>query len=125
MVLDEILNRLRTLGIANSFVDIATYLERDALYEICDIAQRQADEIKRLQSIVDKLLKTADGVPIVPDGTQWVYVRQEDGQPPYEMRVTHTDTFEWISGTGGDGLSHAYLPDCYSTLEAAMAAPID
>lgn len=77
-----------------------------------------------LQHIVDKLRKTRDGVPIVPDGTQWVYVVDEDGQPPREMRVTHSDTSEWISGTGDDGLSHAYLPDCYSTLEAAMAAPI-
>ena len=33
---------------------------------LVDLANKQADEIERLQAIVDRLPKTADGVPIVP-----------------------------------------------------------
>lgn len=89
------------------------------------ITQRDVDaievvlaEIKRLQAIVAKLPKTADGVPVVPGIDVWV-THQERHEPykctvfavgntalKVEVSETHKRTWVWQSA-------------CYSTREAA------
>ncbi len=97
----------------------------------CDAAntiKRQWDEIERLQAIVAKLPKTADGVPVVPgvDAVFWAggdkrnclvplqasnchYVLGPEGYVRHSIKKHHSD--EKVS-----------IRKCYSTREAAEAA---
>ena len=72
-------------------------------------------EIERLQAIVDRLPKTADGVPVVP------YVSVVWANPMYFGHVipkhVNDDGAIWLCGNGGPPVSQ-----CYSTPEAAEAA---
>ncbi len=71
--------------------------------------QGAADELERLQGIVDKLPKTADGVPVVPGARVW--------QTPADWYGVH------ISMNAGSYCGT--LPEwneVYSTREAAKAA---
>ena len=78
------------------------------------------DEIERLQAIVDKLPKTADGVPVVPGMA--VFYSCKDFGP---IRLTVADYVDWTEygplcfGTHGGVCHGQYADTCYSTREAA------
>lgn len=75
-------------------------------------------ENARLQPIVDKLPKTADGVPITIESNVWVHGRNG----PKQCMVTSigwTDVVLLFHGIDDGQHSPA---DCYSTLEAAESA---
>lgn len=71
-------------------------------------------EIKRLSSIVDKLPKTADGVPVIPRIDK-VFWRFDGGK---RERVVDS---KWRVLPIGGGASEP-LVECYSTREAAQEA---
>ena len=73
---------------------------------------RHADEIERLRAIVDKLPKTADGVPVVP-GMKLFFLC------PFENRITSDQVFQDRPEVGGMTIE---VSNCYSTREAAEAA---
>lgn len=75
-----------------------TYLSADELLELCGL---QHAEVERLQAIVDKLPKTADGVPVVPGMVVW----KSNCEPTNVGMLLGT----WVC-------------QCYSTHEAAEAA---
>jgi hypothetical protein len=91
--------------------------------------------IERLQAIVDKLPKTADGVTIVPRMTvYWMYSTARSGgteQCSTSGRVRYVETmapedyprnmFLYPIEVETDN-GRPYLQDCYSTREAAEAA---
>jgi len=68
---------------------------------------RYMAEIDRLEAIVDKLPKTADGVPVTPGLELW---------------TVHSGTGLPYSITVGSVRYGGIYPDCYSTREAASAA---
>jgi len=72
-----------------------------------------ADEIERLQAIIDKLPKTADGVPVVPGMT--VYYRGMGGV----VQTTNEMCVNAIKAANGFILNPS---GCYSTQVAADAA---
>lgn len=69
-------------------------------------------EVSRLQAIVDKVPKTADGVPLAIDTDGTMVVWGQDGR---HMRAT-------VSASDADGFAEYELSECYSTREAAEAA---
>lgn len=90
---------------------------------ICD---HQAAEIERLHAIVDRLPKTADGVPIAPGDELWC-IDSEDG---WEGAITVRDV-ECVGKYGEEtscwlirstGRNELWAEDCYSTREAAAEA---
>ena len=81
----------------------------------------QTLEIERLQEIVDKLWKTADGVPLLPDMTVWTFSASRDNQVESAMVAGFSDGE--VKVVFPDGVRWYYDPkDCYSTPEAAEAA---
>uniref|UniRef100_A0A6H1ZYX8 Uncharacterized protein n=1 Tax=viral metagenome TaxID=1070528 RepID=A0A6H1ZYX8_9ZZZZ len=78
-------------------------------------AERIVAEVERLQAIVDKLPKTADGVSVVP-GKDEVWLL---GNPPTCCSVfsNHSGAGEWVHTSN---IQHSY-----STREAAEAAGKD
>lgn len=79
------------------------------------ILAEQDAEIKRLRAIVDKLPKTADGVPVVPGDDLWSH---------YYNEVIGVK-MPWLAvGPNEDGRGQTgYDPArCFSTREAAIAA---
>ena len=87
-----------------------------------------ADETERLQAIVDKLPKTADGVPVTPEMILW---RKWPDLAP-ECDSIRTATVKAVHASGatlycvahGDGYRETPVPwsELYSTREAAKAA---
>jgi hypothetical protein len=77
------------------------------------------DEIIRLQTIVDKLPKTADGVPVVPGMILWpgIFIPDEQGAR-IGWYATDLATGDRIH-QGEDTLR---IGKCYSTREAAETA---
>ena len=80
--------------------------------------QWYANEVVRLQAIVDQYPKSADGVPIVPGMTLWEHL----SRPPLhvaQLLVRSNDTCrsEWMCDDGE--IDEA---QCYSTREAMEAA---
>lgn len=76
------------------------------------------DEIIRLQAVVDKLPKTADGVSVVPGMKVWVRWRTPEGTI---VRQWETYTMSPFGAGDGDRLHWNYA-QCYSTEAAARAA---
>ncbi len=66
-----------------------------------------ANKIERLQGIVGKLPKTADGVPVVPEVDN-IYMLCHNNQQPVAPRIATVHCLK--------------IENCYSTLEAAEAA---
>lgn len=110
--------------------------------------ERMADELDRLtrevaelkrerdeyREIVEKLPKTADGVPVVPGDTVWFAADDSQfGKGPHECEVKpfwewSSDQDQWEDSEGvwcgmveANGVGKS-LGDCYSTREAAEAA---
>ncbi len=81
-------------------------------------------EIERLQAIVDKLPRTADGAPVAP-GMDVYFCGMDD---PRSMRTETIDSVAWTwKGVWlcwrDSPLKPGRMPsDCYSTREAAEAA---
>jgi hypothetical protein len=66
-------------------------------------------ENERLKEVVEKLPKTADGVPVVP------------GMTIYDLRPSGCTPF-FVSAVFEKASKHNMYADCYSTREAAEAA---
>ena len=82
----------------------------------------QADNA-RLRAIVDKLPKTADGVPVVPGMEVWAKKNPSDST--VQSFIVCQDSV-WASRFGGMSRAGAWLiSKCYSTREAAEAAGKD
>lgn len=80
------------------------------------IEERQRSE--RLQAIVDRLPKTADGVPIVPGGDYWS--NNDRGTFQWSVVELHQTA---ASGTfHGSPCVYESYDECYSTREAAEKA---
>ena len=80
------------------------------------IIAEAADELERLSAIVEKLPKTADGVPVVP-GVDNVWQWHSDWG--------WTECAVELGGCVDEHLADAYggsIKYCYSTREAALAA---
>ena len=98
----------------NKPIDIAAeraiYKETNGGICLVTVAQyrKALDELERLRAIVDKLPKTADGVPVVP-GLDNVWVKNGPNVRPSESMTT------WR-------LLQVRRSYCYSTREAAEAA---
>lgn len=80
------------------------------------ITELEADN-ERLQAIVDKLPKTADGVPVVPEMPLYMPGSNTVGEV---NPMTVNDGYSWPNANGSSPASR--LDDCYSTREAAEAA---
>jgi hypothetical protein len=93
---DVLVNRLRNLAID---------CDNEGQERAADLCREAADELDRLQAIVDQLPKTADGVPIAPGTRVWSELAGE------VSRVT-------VNRIGIGGVYH----DVYSTREAAEKA---
>lgn len=76
--------------------------------ECRDLQERAAVEIERLQAIVDRLPKTADGVPVAFHQELWYFDRDSDNP----IRLMHTRTLSYWK----------IVESCYSTREAAESA---
>ena len=75
-------------------------------------------ERDRLQAIVDRLPKTANGVPVVPNMRIWPFFEIEDEQGAVVCLCAHDGpTGEML--VDGDTMN---VGKCYSTREAAVAA---
>ena len=81
------------------------------------VAKAEA-EVQRLKAIVEKLPKTADGVPIVPNKIYWI--RGRDGIR--SIRSDSIDVCQDGSLTVGYEGTYYEPEDLYSTREAAEAA---
>jgi len=83
-------------------------------------------ELERLRAIVDKLPKTADGVPVVPGMRLWVFAGAHDYEPSGLRSVTvRRLTAMAASGWEHRQLQRTPLSKFYSTREAAEAAEVD
>ncbi len=91
-----------------------------------DLIDSQAAELTRLREVVEKLPKTADGVPVVPG----MYVWLSDGTGPGEIIDTSTytksatvnDFFKWPDyKPDNTGCSQRPLSSLYSTRAAAQS----
>lgn len=84
------------------------------------VSQRKEAEIDRLQAIIDKLPKTADGVPVTPGMAIWpkleFFVPNEQGGTVV-LCIVDTETGERIMPY--DGAAGWQPEKCYSTREAA------
>lgn len=103
----EGIHNLRTVadGAADAW-DTAPESHKPILRDCSDALMQAADEIERLRAIVDRLPKTADGVPIYPGMTVWALI------PGLEI----SDAEVQVVGIGG------VWRYCYSTREAAEKA---
>lgn len=76
--MSEIIDRIE--GMPASFYENSHHINKEAekwMFDAANIIEEQEAEITRLRAIVDKLPKTADGVPVVPgEDMVWVYGRQ-------------------------------------------------
>lgn len=79
---------------------------------VVDRLNEQHAEIERLRAIVERLPKTADGVPVTPGMAYWF----EYMDTPGEFGQLHASE---IYNCNGDVVFNTY---CYSTREAAEAA---
>ena len=90
---------------------------------------QQCAELTRLREVVEKLPKTADGVPVVPGATVY-HCRDRlypDGFYPILMRMSGPYCCGescWDEGCQSDHASgrHVDYAQCFSTREAAQAA---
>jgi len=79
----------------------------------------ESEVVERLRAIVEKLPKTADGVPVVPGMVIWPpeFIEDEQGAT---VKIIARDNLT------GDMLEHGtsllWIGKCYSTREAAEAA---
>jgi len=82
-------------------------------------AVQLADEVERLRAIVDKLPKTADGVPVVPGMTLWdsIWLGRPFGVQQLSVFCPNASRSEWMCNEGEVDVSQ-----CYSTRAAAEAA---
>ena len=87
-------------------IDVAEAMH-DADPIVAVVIRRLAYDRNRLQAIVDRLPKTADGVPVTPS-----------------MELWWVDGASGISAYGRESMPtiHHYIEDTYSTREAAEAA---
>jgi len=83
-------------------------------------ASDRAAEITRLRAIVEKLPKTADGVPVVPGDELWV--RHPDGGCAGTRRWWKHPSLGWSVGFEHMQNEPIDVSSCYSTREAAEAA---
>ena len=81
-----------------------------------DILEELADEIERLQAIIDKLPKTADGVPVVPGMRLWS--SYNNGRDVTGFSTCDGRLVEIIFKDGFDRCTWAH----YSTREAVQKA---
>ena len=85
---------------------------------LAERVQAALDERDRLQAIVDRLPKTADGVPVVPGMQIWPFFEIEDEQGAVVCLCAHDGpTGEML--VDGDTMN---VGKCYSTRDAAVAA---
>ena len=112
----NVLDRLKNLEQMTNVLDRLKTVERTTAERFSGavaIVSRQTvvdaiAEIERLRVIVDRLPKTADGVPVAFDQTLF-HVSSYDGQIE-ELKHTRSLSYWWI------------VEDCYDTREAAEAA---
>ncbi len=89
---------------------------------------RQAAEITRLQAIVDKLPKTADGVPVTPGMTVWLAAQGEVSMFTATGGGSEHTIFAWpmtfgvAQDCGFENMDGLYPPKTFSTRTAAEAA---
>lgn len=76
-------------------------------------------ELAALEAIVEKLPKTADGVPVVPGMKVWGVI---DGEVPmFTVEIVRVDEIVGHSERGSWGFNQSTF-QCYSTRSAAEAA---
>ena len=82
---------------------------------------RACDEIERLRAIVDKLPKTADGVPVLPGMTLWdsVWINKPFVVHSLLVFCPEAARSEWTTNDG-----EVDPGQCYSTREAAEKVTI-
>jgi len=79
---------------------------------------RLIDELARLRAIVDKLLKTADGILAMPNTRVWRRV----GDVVYECHVGAFEQAAMCLRPSGMDRPVYHIEDCYSTEAAAREA---
>jgi len=110
----------------------ATQKEADQEAEIKDLRRQLA----QAQAVIDKLPKTADGMPVVRGDTLYVYCRRAGLYRPREGRrawdckvrdIRHDENHGWKLRVyvSGSHMEWFWATDCYSTREAAEAAKKD
>jgi hypothetical protein len=75
------------------------------------------DRLQKAEAAVDKLPKTADGVPVVPGRDVVVH-----GTPPLDVWCTVNQAGSEYVAADANGTDVAKIGECYSTREAAEAA---
>jgi len=86
----------------------------EAGYVSKELAIKAADELERLQAIVDKYPKTKDGVTVVPLMELWHPNRLD--RPYIPLAVSHVKSNSNCPIGRGEYVEHL---ECYSTREAA------
>ena len=116
------------LDTADLLSNLADEIERlrGKLDEAEAVRWEKEGEADRLRAIVDKLLKTADGVPVVPGMELWSKPYFEDGEwhGPFRRFGLVSDRVVWMANPMGTTYGHGGidLHNSYSTREAAEAA---
>jgi len=119
----------------------ATRAKYHGLCLACDVKDTRIAELEaerdRLMDVVDKLPKTADGVPVVPGMHVWHCTNLSYGPKGSDKKFPNTEGLRvampgpyclgehcYSEGCQGDGCSgkHLNFAQCYSTREAAQAA---
>jgi hypothetical protein len=94
-----------------------TCLNARALLVSTETTQEAIDTIRRLQAIVDRLPKTADGVPVIPWMSDlYVHVK------PFGVLVGLWNEHLSLTVETPEGSYSYYAPEMYSTREAAEKA---
>lgn len=80
-------------------------------------------ELEKLQAVVEKQPKTADGVPIMLHDKVWIRAHTNNELSHCEVDTIHSDGM--IGVIVGYGLWGRFAKDCFSTREAAEAKEND
>lgn len=123
--LDELATRLRHRVSQASAGSVYTYEHtradgNDSVpgYD-AELDLRSADRIEALEAIVEKLPKTADGVPVVPGMELWGLGHDDH---VWTCKVSNRwEKYEHMSSAGPYLIHHDEI-DCYSTYAAAETA---
>ena len=99
------------------------YIDLTARPELWPVLEAHVEGLHRLQAIVDKLPKTADGVPVTPGTTLWFcdpFGKTKSWKIGRDLRAKTTVLVE--ADPAGNEFEEYGPADCYSTREAAEKA---
>lgn len=95
---------------------------REYVMDIVSAMHDAADEIDRLQAIVDKFSWTVDGVPVTLGMILWVPGRGVWDDKLWKIKVTAIDSNGYVSTIIGGRPQYWHVSECFSTCKATEEA---